>query len=91
MSPTVMIFLEREASPENGDYHVAQVGNQGHQGHHEARDELRGPGRPVELGIVALEGLDAALLGIEGLDDQVSAVHFLDVAVDPGQGRPAAP
>ena len=67
---------------DHADRDVVEVGDERHHRLDRAGHELRLVARLVELFVLAVEGLDRLLLAPERLDDRVSGVHLLDVAVE---------
>ena len=71
-----------EHGARHADCHVAEVAHKGHQRHHQPGKELRFPRAGVQFVVDVVEGLFHHVFGVVGLDDVVTRVRLLDVAVD---------
>ena len=74
--------VERERRAHHAHHHVAEVAHEIHERHHQAGEELRLPAGLVEVRVVLLEATNRIGLAVVCLDDEVTGVHLLHVAVD---------
>lgn len=71
----------REEAAQHGDQNIPEVSDEHHDRLHDAREELAFPIGAVENFVVFGEGSDGLFFAVEGFDDQVIAVHFLDLTI----------
>ncbi len=83
-------FLRDHDAADHRHEDVAQVADKAHERHDNAGCELRSPAGVIQFLVALLKFRDGLSFASEGLDDLVTGVHLLDVAVQLAK-RPLLP
>ena len=75
-----------QIAAEDAHADIADITDETGNRHHDTGDELGFPGTFIEVFVQPGESSDGTILAIEGFHDEMSAVHFFNVAVDLAEG-----
>ena len=74
--------VDKQQNAHHRDRHVAEVGYERHERHHQTGQKLRFPGAVEQIPVGPVEILAHFLLGVKRLDDVLSGIRLLDLSVE---------